>query len=296
MQALRFCIGLSLESGDLAGLKEKSEKEKKSEKMEEDDWEYRFPFGTNTTGRPEHDTKKPGPKTARPVSHRASARHGTLTAYCDDQAVSEAEVIWAEGAEGSDLAEHINAFSQMVTDLEQLGVTVDDEDKAIILLCSLPSSYEHVITTLTYGKESIKVEDITAALLAREQRRKNNASLVYLGNDTDYRAIGVGDIKIKTHDGVEQLDGKIMKITKGDKPTMIGERMASHIYKLQGCTIASGVMEDRVARIVVSSEGGGSEAKSDSSGWLALSYKVNNPSPVYTRRFVHDGFKMVNIR
>jgi hypothetical protein len=29
--------------------------------------------------------------------------------------------------------------------------------------------------TLTYGKESIKVEDITAALLARELRIKNDA-------------------------------------------------------------------------------------------------------------------------
>ena len=45
-------------------------------------------------------------------------------------------------------------------------VTIDDEDKAIILLCSLPPSYEHVVTTLTYGKETIKIEDITAALLA----------------------------------------------------------------------------------------------------------------------------------
>ena len=77
--------------------------------------------------------------------------------------------------EGSDLVEHVNIFNQMVADLAaRLEVTIGDEDKAIILLCSLPSSYEHVITTLTYGKESIKTE-IAAALLARELRRKNNA-------------------------------------------------------------------------------------------------------------------------
>ena len=52
-------------------------------------------------------------------------------------------------------------------------MAVDDEDKAIILLCSLPSSY--VVTTLTYDKESIKIGHVTAALLAREQRRKNSA-------------------------------------------------------------------------------------------------------------------------
>ena len=32
--------------------------------------------------------------------------------------------------------------------------------------------YEHVVTILTYGKETIKIGDITTALLAREQRRK----------------------------------------------------------------------------------------------------------------------------
>jgi hypothetical protein len=54
-------------------------------------------------------------------------------------------------------------------------VIIDDEDKAIILLCSLPPSYESTVMTLTFGKESIKIEEITAALLAQEKRRKNNA-------------------------------------------------------------------------------------------------------------------------
>jgi hypothetical protein len=63
----------------------------------------------------------------------------------------------------------------MVTHLEQLGVKIETGDKVIILLCSLPSSYEHVVTTLTYDKEIIKVENIIAALLARELRIKNDA-------------------------------------------------------------------------------------------------------------------------
>ena len=50
---------------------------------------------------------------------------------------------------------------------------IDDEDRAIILLCSLPESYEHLVTTLTYGKEDIKVDEIVTALLGHEQRRNN---------------------------------------------------------------------------------------------------------------------------
>jgi hypothetical protein len=93
----------------------------------------------------------------------------------DDQVVSEQELYGLKMQEGSNIVGHINVFSQMVTDLEQLGVKIETEDKAIILPCSPPSSYEHVVKTLTYGKESIKVEDITAVLLARELRIKNGA-------------------------------------------------------------------------------------------------------------------------
>ena len=56
------------------------------------------------------------------------------------------------------LAEKV--LSQTNRSLARREVTVDDEDKAIILLCSLPPSYQHVVTTLTYDKETIKIEDI----------------------------------------------------------------------------------------------------------------------------------------
>ena len=43
-------------------------------------------------------------------------------------------------------------------------------------MCSLSGSYEHLVTTLTYGKEDVKVDEIVTALLGHEQRRKNNLS------------------------------------------------------------------------------------------------------------------------
>ena len=70
--------------------------------------------------------------------------------------------------EGSDLAEHINVFNQLIADLGKVDVKIDEEDRAIILLCSLPGSYEHLVTTLTYGKEDVKVDEIVTALLGHE--------------------------------------------------------------------------------------------------------------------------------
>jgi hypothetical protein len=64
----------------------------------------------------------------------------------------------------------------------------------------------------------------------------------------------------------DEPDLKTMKIMNGDKIVMIGERTMSHLYKLQGCTVAGGVMEDGVAGVAVFSEGGRFEVRSNSSG------------------------------
>ncbi|KAE8784432.1 Retrovirus-related Pol polyprotein from transposon TNT 1-94 [Hordeum vulgare] len=188
--------------------------------------------------------------------------------------------------EGSDLVEYMNAFNQVVADLACLGATIDDEDRVILLLCSLPSSYDHLITTLSHGKETVKNEDITAALLSYHMRKKNAMEVTH----------GGGDIKIKTFDGVERMlrgvrhvpglrrnlislgvlhdggmvfrcdqDKKNMKMMEDEVTVMIGARTDSHLYKLQGSTIAGGVTETGVAGVAAGSHGG-SGSGADSSG------------------------------
>ena len=43
-------------------------------------------------------------------------------------------------------------------DLESLDIKVEDEDKAIILLNSLPKSLKHFKETLKYGRDAITFE------------------------------------------------------------------------------------------------------------------------------------------
>jgi len=54
-------------------------------------------------------------------------------------------------------------FNQIIGDLKRLDVKFEDEDKALMLLNSLPTSttYENLVTTLTWGKESLELEDGT---------------------------------------------------------------------------------------------------------------------------------------
>ena len=71
------------------------------------------------------------------------------------------------------------------------------------------------------------------------------------------------------HDGGMEFrcdrNKKTLNIMEDEVTVMIGERTASHLYKLQGSTIVSGVTEAGVAVIAEGSHGdGGSGA--DSSG------------------------------
>ncbi|KAL0373808.1 UNVERIFIED_CONTAM: Retrovirus-related Pol polyprotein from transposon TNT 1-94 [Sesamum radiatum] len=106
------------------------------------------------------------------LQQRAS---GTIRLCLADEIMYHVMNLYSPGEmqEGSDLAQHVNVFNQIITDLARLDVSIEDEDKAMILLCSLPFSYEHLVTTLTYGKETIKVDEITAALLAHNQQKQN---------------------------------------------------------------------------------------------------------------------------
>lgn len=67
------------------------------------------------------------------------------------------------------LQAHVNAFNNVIADLTWLGVKVDDEDKAIILMCSLPRSYDHLVITLTHMKETTILDSISSTLLQHTQ-------------------------------------------------------------------------------------------------------------------------------
>ena len=58
-------------------------------------------------------------------------------------------------AEGSALDQHINVFNQIISDLNRVDVKFEEEDMALILLNSPPESYDNLVTTLMWGKETL---------------------------------------------------------------------------------------------------------------------------------------------
>jgi len=47
--------------------------------------------------------------------------------------------------------EHLKFFNKAISILLAVDVKIDEEDKALILLSSLPQSYDHIIITMLYG-------------------------------------------------------------------------------------------------------------------------------------------------
>ena len=63
--------------------------------------------------------------------------------------------------EGTPIKSHIAEFSSTINDLNKIEVKIEDEDKALLLLCSLPSSYKSFREAIIYeGKSTIKVNEV----------------------------------------------------------------------------------------------------------------------------------------
>ena len=71
------------------------------------------------------------------------------------------------------MSEHVDKFNKIIFYLLNLNDDMKDEDKVILLLNSLLESYDHLSTTLLYGKNFVKYEDVVSlAPLGNEQRQR----------------------------------------------------------------------------------------------------------------------------
>ena len=83
--------------------------------------------------------------------------------------------------EGSPTLRHLNAFNRILSDLLALKVKLEEEDKTLLLLSSLPSSYDHLATNIIYGKEALELEDVRQILQNNTLMKKTDFTDEALG-------------------------------------------------------------------------------------------------------------------
>ncbi|KAK8935199.1 hypothetical protein KSP39_PZI013173 [Platanthera zijinensis] len=67
----------------------------------------------------------------------------------------------------------MNVFNKLVSQLRSMDVKVEEEDQALLLLSSLPRSFDHLVTTILYGKDTLKMEEVMTTPLSNETRSKS---------------------------------------------------------------------------------------------------------------------------
>jgi hypothetical protein len=69
---------------------------------------------------------------------------------------------------------HLNAFNMLLAQLTSIGVKIEEEDRCMLLLCSLLDSWDHLVMAIGSTTSSFKMEDVVASLLLEEMRRKSS--------------------------------------------------------------------------------------------------------------------------
>jgi hypothetical protein len=68
--------------------------------------------------------------------------------------------------DGDSVAEHLNAFNTVVSQLLSIEIKISDEDKCISLLCSLPYSWDSLVVAIGSNINSLKFVEVASSLLS----------------------------------------------------------------------------------------------------------------------------------
>jgi hypothetical protein len=74
-------------------------------------------------------------------------------------------------SEGGSVADHLNEFNMVTNQLSSIKVEFDDEVRALLILCSLPESWNGlvmVVSNSVSGSNTLKFDDVVGVILSEE--------------------------------------------------------------------------------------------------------------------------------
>jgi len=79
--------------------------------------------------------------------------------------------------EGGSIVDHLNEFNTVTNQLSSVGVTFDDEVRALLFLRSFPESWNGLVMAISnsvFGSNALKFDDVVGAILSEEMRQKSS--------------------------------------------------------------------------------------------------------------------------
>ncbi|KAE9601143.1 putative RNA-directed DNA polymerase [Lupinus albus] len=72
--------------------------------------------------------------------------------------------------EGTPIQTHLDDFNSIIIDLQNIDINIEDEDKVVLLVVSLPYTYKHFKEITLYGNnDTLSFEDVKSNLLSKEK-------------------------------------------------------------------------------------------------------------------------------
>ncbi|GJS86842.1 hypothetical protein Tco_0769478 [Tanacetum coccineum] len=110
---------------------------------------------------------------------------------------------------GKSQSEHIDEFRKLVGNLAAIDTAISVEDQALLLLTSLPSSYDNFVKTLLYGRDTLKLEDSEEHLkkdCPRYNHKKSQGFVRIEDQESGYGADGYDSVDVMAMSVEEILD------------------------------------------------------------------------------------------
>lgn len=98
------------------------------------------------------------------------------------------KLIHARALDNQNMSEHIDLFTEYVEKLSELEISIQDEVLSIILLCSLPSSYESFVVAIE-SRDSLPIFEALKSKILEEELRQQNKDIHSENADTVNNAL-----------------------------------------------------------------------------------------------------------
>ena len=142
-------------------------------------------------------------------------------------------------AEGTSIQSHLNEFNSIIIDLENLDVKIEDGDKVVLLIVSLPPSYKHFKEIMLYGSsDSISFKDVKSHLLSKEN--------FDLEVNNDDKAEGL-NIRGRFHEKGNTHKKKFRSKSRGRKPNVTCHYCKKPRHDISECFKLKNKKEKRIS-------------------------------------------------